>query len=190
MEMLSFPMLLESLFLLVSCFSQEPSEQPKKVEESLLVSTTATVEAIDYERRMVTVRGPMGDTWPLKAGDLVKNLDQIKVGDRIVADYYQSLAIEVVKVGTAKSEQETLVESAEPGEKPELTAKKRTLVATVEGIDYSTPSITLKEPNGYPMTVKVRHPERLKLVKVGDTLKITYQEALAIAIKSAPKESR
>jgi hypothetical protein len=195
--MLPFPMLLESVFLFVSCLGQESSEpkqqsdQPKQVEESWLVSTSATVEAIDHKTRMVTIKGPTGNSSTFKADDAVKNLDQVKVGDQVVVDYYQSLALQVVKVGTEKGGQETMVESAEPGEKPGLAAaKKMTVVATVEAIDHSAPSITLKDSRGNVTTVRVRHPERLNLVKVGDTLKITYREAVAVAVQPPTKEAR
>ena len=190
--MLTFPMLMKSLVLLVSSFrqdppeSQQPSEPQKKVEESALISTHATVEAIDHKTRVVTVKGPEGNTSTFRVDDSVKNLDQVKVGDRITVDYYQSLAMEVVKVGTAQSGQESVVDTAEPGEKPAIaTAKKTTIVATIEAIDRAAPSITLKDSKGNVTKVKVRHPERLKLVKVGDTLKITYREAIAVAVEPA-----
>jgi hypothetical protein len=192
MDMLTFPMLMKSLVLLVSSFrqdppeSQQPSEPQKKVEESALISTHATVEAIDHKTRVVTVKGPEGNTSTFRVDDSVKNLDQVKVGDRITVDYYQSLAMEVVKVGTAQSGQESVVDTAEPGEKPAIaTAKKTTIVATIEAIDRAAPSITLKDSKGNVTKVKVRHPERLKLVKVGDTLKITYREAIAVAVEPA-----
>jgi hypothetical protein len=139
---------------------------------------------------MVTIRGPEGNTTAFKADDSVKNFDQIKVGDRITVDYFQSVAIEVIKVGTAESGQESVVEAAEPGEKPAVaSAKKTTIVATVQAIDRATPSITLKDSNGKLTKVQVRHPERLKLVKVGDTLKITFKEAVAVSVGPAPKEA-
>jgi hypothetical protein len=195
--MLSFPILLKSLFLLASFSGQDPSEhqqssdQPKHVEESSLISTTATVEAIDVKTRKVTIKGPEGNTSTFKVDDSVKNLDQVKVGDRITIDYFQSLAIQVVKMGTAGSGQESVVESAEPGEKPAIAgATKTTVVATVEAIDHAAPSITLKDSKGNLTKVKVRHPERLKLVKVGDTLKITFREAIAVAVEPPPKEAK
>jgi hypothetical protein len=204
--MSSFPILVKSIFLLVSSlgqadYQQKPAEpqkhepqqkEPQKqVEDSWLVSTSATVEAIDHKTRMVTIRGPQGNTSTFKVGDSVKNLDQVKVGDRVTVDYYQSLAVQVIKVGSAESSEEQVVESAAPGEEPGMAAaKKVTVVATVEAIDHAAPSITLKDEKGNVTTVKVRHPERLKLVKVGDTLKITYREAVAVAVEPPPKTAK
>jgi hypothetical protein len=190
------PILLESIVLLVSCFSQDSpqskqqADEQKRFEESSLISTTATVEAIDYKARTVTVRGPEGNTSTIKCCDSVKRLDEVKAGDRIIVDYYESFAMQVVKMGTAESGKETVVDTSEPGEKPaQTTTTKTTLIATVEAIDRTVPSITLKGQKGNLIRVKVRHPERLKLVRIGDTLKITFLEALAISVQPAPKEA-
>ena len=171
--------------------AQAPGGPGSSVEESRMVSTMATVEALDQKTRTITLRGPHGDTSSFKVDDRVKNLDQVKVGDQVVVDYYESLAIQVVKPESAVSGKEMVVDTAEPGEKPGgVAAQKTTMVATIEAIDYSAPSITLRGSDGNVTTVRVRHPERLKLVKVGDTLKITYSQALAVSVHPAPPTAR
>jgi hypothetical protein len=153
-----------------------------------MISTVATVEALDRDTRMITLRNPRGNVSTFEVGDAVKNLDKVKVGDQVVVDYYESLAIEVVKPNTAAAGKETVVDTAEPGEKPAGTlTHKTTMIATVEQIDHAAPSITLRASDGSLKTVKVRHPERLNLVKVGDTLKITYQLAVAVSVEPAAK---
>jgi hypothetical protein len=181
-----------ALLLLPRQNSPEPQQQKSEpqqpqIQESRMISTSATVEAINQETRMVTVRGPHGNTCTFKADDSIKNLGQVKVGDRVVVDYYESVAVQVIKPGTAESGQEMVVESAQPGEEPAgAAAEKTTIIATVECIDRAAPSITLKDSEGNETTVRVRHPERLKLVKVGDTLKITLQQAVAVAVRPPP----
>jgi hypothetical protein len=176
---------------------QKPAPEPSPVavrpgvEESQMSSTSAIVEALDQESRTITLRGPHGTRTTFTVGDRVKNLHRIHVGDRVVVDYVESLAIQVVKPGTSAEERATIVDSAEPGEKPAGTVVETvTMIATIEQIDRSVPSITLKESNGNLHTVKVRHPERLKLVKVGDTLKITYRQAVAVSVEPAPPAAR
>jgi len=190
--MLSIPiLLLASLLGQESSDPKQQSEDQKAIQDSSLISTSATVEAIDHKTRRVTLRGPEGRSSTFKVDKSVQNLDQVHGGDRVTVDYYESLAIEIVKVGTAQSGQESMVESAEPGEKPAVaSAKETTIVATVEAIDRRAPSITLKDSKGKLTKVKVRHPERLKLVRVGDTLKITYTEAVAVAVEPPTKETR
>jgi hypothetical protein len=54
------------------------------------------VDAIDYKTRHVAVRGPKGNVVSLRATGEVRNLDQVRVGDRISVVYTQSLALEMV----------------------------------------------------------------------------------------------
>jgi hypothetical protein len=197
--------------LLASCSSREQSSekkpdsdagQPKTyrgtrhyedtagrpgVQDAKLTSMVATVEALDQEKRMITLRGPNGGRMSFKVGDRVKNLNQVHTGDKVLVDYYESLAIQVVKPGTSGDARETVVDSADPGEKPAgVVMEKNTMTATIQQIDRSVPSVTLKDQDGNLHTVRVRHPERLSLVKVGDTLKITYTQAVIASVEPAP----
>jgi hypothetical protein len=47
-------------------------------------TSTATVAAIDYERRIATIRLPDGSTVTFRAGPEVRSLDQLKVGDQVL----------------------------------------------------------------------------------------------------------
>ncbi|RPH50288.1 MAG: hypothetical protein EHM91_02190 [Planctomycetota bacterium] len=171
--------------------TQDRKEQAPSVRDSRLISSSATVEAIDHKKRMITLRGPQGDKITFRVDDQVKNLPQVKVGDKIVVDYLETIAIQVVKPGESEAEQETVVESAEPGEKPAVAVVEKTSVtATIEKIDRTMPSITLRIPDGTLVTLKVRHPERLKLVKIGDELKITFEKAVVVAVEPATKSAR
>ena len=65
-----------------------------------LVSTlqiTATVEAIDQKSRIVTLRGPDGDTIKVHVVPEAGSLDQIKPSDLVIARYTQALAIDIRK---------------------------------------------------------------------------------------------
>ena len=65
------------------------------------VSVTATVEAVDLEKRIVTLKDENGVVRDLKVGEDVKNLAQVKKGDQVVATYHEAIAYEVFKPGTA-----------------------------------------------------------------------------------------
>jgi len=161
------------------------------LEQSSLVTVTATVEAIDQKTRMVTLKGPEGNTITFKAGDKIKNLSQVNVGDLVQVKYYESLAVEVKKPGEAKpgvKEQEA-VTSAKPGETPKgMAVSQVTVTATIAAIDKKKPSVTLKGADGKTTTVKVRNPKNLENVKVGDVVVITYTEALALSLEKASKK--
>ena len=53
------------------------------------------IDAIDYTRRQVAVRGPKGNVLALKVADDAK-LDGLSAGDRIVVTHTEALAIEMV----------------------------------------------------------------------------------------------
>ena len=50
----------------------------------------ATVEKIDHEKRLVTLKGPKGTLVTIKAGNQVNNLNfgQMKKGDTVVTEFY------------------------------------------------------------------------------------------------------
>src|SRR4051812_11559106 len=110
---------------------------------------TATVEAVDPKTRMVTLRGNGGESATFRAGEKVRNLDQVKVGDRVAVDYYESLAIKVLPPGEAVNDVRSGADRAEPGEKPGgMVAQHTTVTAVVEQIDKKNSTVTLRGPKG------------------------------------------
>jgi DNA-directed RNA polymerase subunit H (RpoH/RPB5) len=155
------------------------------------VKVSATVEAVDLKNRMVTLKGPDGRLAKVHVDDSVKNLPQVKKGDQVVATYYESLAYEVRKPGQAEPGVAVAsdVATAKPGEKPAgVGAQAVQVTATIDAIDTTANTVTLKGPDGELKTIKVKDPSRLQKVKVGDLVEITYTEALAIAVEPAAKK--
>jgi len=58
---------------------------------------TATVEAIDYAKRTVTLKGPEGRNRIIKVDPSVKRFNEVKKGDQVVARVTEALAISVQK---------------------------------------------------------------------------------------------
>ena len=154
-------------------------------------SVSATVTKIDYKTREVTLKTQDGKEHTIVADSAVRNLAQVKTGDVVTATYAEALAYEVVKKGAKAPgvEQVTGGGRAEPGTKPAgAIGQQTTLTVTVTAIDRSVPSVTFTGPKGNSRTIKVRHPEKLEGVNVGDLVDITYTEALAITVDPAPKK--
>ena len=154
-----------------------------------VIQATAKVEAIDHATREVTLRGSDGETLSFVADERVKNLAQVDVGDTVTATYYESVAFEVHKPGESTPGVAVAegTGTAELGSKPAaLDAQIVTVTSTIAAIDASVPTVTLEMPDGERQTIKVRHPEKLKSVKVGDQVEITFTRALAIAVEELP----
>jgi translation initiation factor IF-1 len=178
----------------------KPAAEPKKaaegkkpsVKKEKTTQVTATVEAIDYDNRIVTVKGPEGAIVDIVAGEQVKNLAQVKVGDSVEITYYESIAVKVFKAGQVpQGTAETVAaeRTAKPGEKPAgIFGSQVTVTATVESISPKKTSVTLKMSDGKFRTVKIQDKKNLENVKVGDDVVITVTETLAIAVKPAGKK--
>jgi hypothetical protein len=59
------------------------------------------------------------------------------------------------------------------------------VVATVIGLDLPTQSVTLQGPLGNSGTIRVEQVEKLKQLRLGDTVVVTYTEALAVSVQKS-----
>jgi hypothetical protein len=179
-------------------FAQKPeavggtvvASEPGKAAIVRAAEITAQVVAIDKATRTVTLKGPQGHAVDVVAGDEVKNFDQIKLGDFVVARYAQALTLELrktkVKAGEPTVREE--VARAKPGARPAVAgAREVTAIADVIGVDAKKSTITLKGPRGNVVTLDVQNPDQFKVVKKGDQVEVTYTEALALSVEPAPK---
>ena len=93
---------------------------PKPAVRENLIQKTATIEAVDAAKRLVTLRLEDGTSTTIKVSDAVQNLPQVKPGDKVTVSYYQALAVEVKKPGEGVKGVETEVNSvkAPPGSMP------------------------------------------------------------------------
>lgn len=85
------------------------------------ITATATVQAIDLQTREVTLKDQKGQVFTVKVSDEVRNLPQVRVGDRLVVTYQQELAIYLTgRTGTGISTRTDALSAgrAEPGQRP------------------------------------------------------------------------
>jgi hypothetical protein len=173
-----------------STITTAPSTERPGVVRTDVTALTAIVEAVDPDKRTVTLKGPRG-VLVLQVGPEVKNLDQVKVGDTVRAKYLESVALFVRKAGDAPPDaaQTQSVKVAPKGQKPMATAVDTIEVsARVEKIDYEKRLITLNGPEGNVRTLKVDPAvKRLNEVKVGDDIVLRHTQSIAIGIAPPPK---
>jgi hypothetical protein len=151
-----------------------------------LVTGTATVEKLDLETRHLTLRNADGKSFSMKVPPEVRNLPQVKVGDEVVVSYYESFAYEVKKPGEATPGVSGVGAAgrAKEGQMPAAAVGGAvTVTVTIEAIDRTNPSVTLRGPDGDLVRVKVRNPSKLEHVQVGDLVEITYTEAMAASVQ-------
>lgn len=161
---------------------------PARREESVRASVTAKVTAIDPAKRQITLKGPEGRETTLTVEKAVRRFDEIKVGDEVTADYYASLAAEV-REPTADEKDSPLTE-VEVGERagqssdPAAAGVRMVKAVTrVESLDPAKKTITIKGPRGRTREIAVKDPATFQKLKEGDSIVITFTEALAISLE-------
>ena len=164
-------------------------------ERTILVTVTAKVEAIDQAKRAVALKGPLGNVVAFVVDERVKRLGEIKVGDEVTADYYVSLA-GALRAPTEEEKKTplTILEGGARAPKGAAPAggglRAFKVVATVAGLDLPTQSVTLEGPLGNSGTIRVESIETLKQLRLGDTIVVTYTEAIAISLQKAQPGTR
>ena len=180
---MTIPFVLAALALALSCAT---SKELPKYTDTQTATATAVVQAIDLNTRQVTLKGEDGKLFTFVAGDEVRNLSQVRVGDTVKVTYTESIAIEVKRVdgGTPDVKAAATAERAAPGEKPAgSVARTVTASAVIVAIDRTTNRVTLRGPSGNDRIVQVRDPKNLENVQVGDMVYATYTESLGLSIE-------
>jgi Cu/Ag efflux protein CusF len=146
-------------------------------------TATATVEAIEASTRQVTVKKADGTNETFYVPTSMKRFDQLKVGDKITARYYENIVLQLKQAGSPDVDKSSgklvPVEGAPAG----TMSYQRTITATITALDPNVPSIQFSGPNGWKYSSKVQDKAALAKVKVGDKVDITWTYAVLMAIE-------
>jgi len=157
------------------------SSAPGRAEAARTGQVKAEVVSLDKLTRAITLKGPSGRVIDVIAGAEVKNFDQLKPGDFVAVRYLQSLALELQKPGQP---------AAQYSDRPTARGREVRAIAKVTAMDPKKKTMSLTGPRGNTVTLDVRNPEQFKAVKVGDEIRVTYTEAVAISIALSPRPVR
>jgi Cu/Ag efflux protein CusF len=75
--------------------TRAPLGEKPGVERSAMMQISATIEKIDRDKRELTLMGPEGNTRTVKVPPDIKKFDELKMGDQVVINATESVAIEV-----------------------------------------------------------------------------------------------
>lgn len=168
-----------------------PGAKAQSAAVSNLTEVTATVETIDQTTRTVLLSGPRGGLLTVKVGPEVKNLAQVKPGDRVLIRYREALAAKIVPAsGTAPPVEAGAGQmTAPPGHKPAgVAANMIRARVTIISVDPKRNEVSFVGPSRIERTAYVRAPEMQRLLrslKPGDQVEVTYTEAVAVSVQPA-----
>lgn len=150
---------------------------------------TAVVESIDLPSRVVVLRAPDGRAAVFQAGPQVRNLPQVRKGDRVVIRFQEALLAEVVKHGTGTTGVGVVAARAEPGQRPgALVGTETSVVVTIYEVDTIGNIVEFTGPKGFNRRIKVNDPkarEFLRTLNKGDEVEVRYREAMAVSVEPA-----
>jgi hypothetical protein len=169
-------------------------QPPPFLGRGVLLDVTAKVTAINRKHRLVTLVGPAGREVTVKAGDQVRNLRQLRVGDRVHVKYYVGSVVDLIPPGEKAQLGVKVQEGAARaplGAKPAgIVAQETTATVKILGVDPYKKTIAFRGGDGRYREVSMKGPHLehyLKEVKAGDTVQVVYTEALAVAVTPAKK---
>lgn len=163
-----------------------PAEEPKI--RAMAVTMEAVVTAVDLETRQVTLEGPPGNFVTMTAREKMVKLEDIKVGDALVATYMAGLELEL-REPTAEELAEPWVvleegavseDAAQPGM---AGARVVRAVCTIEGLNRVLGTATIKDPRGKLHVIGDVEPAKMEGVTLGQTVVAVYAEALALSLE-------
>jgi len=173
--------------------SDKTTPAPIARGEAAAVKVAFTVEAVDAEKRSITLKGPQGNEGVYEVGDQVKRLSEIKAGDKINAEYTVTAVAELREpTAEEKSAPLTTMTTGErgPSDQPPAAAIGRAVraVATIEALDAPNQSFTLKGPQEGIVSVHVDDPSVFSHLQVGQNVVVTFAETLVLSVQPGAKK--
>jgi len=154
-------------------------------------TVTAKVEAINHETREVTLLLAEGDKVSFTAREEARNLDQVSVGDIVVAQYVTSMSVEVIASEglEAGALGVTTMERTEKGAMPGMVAvDTEVVISKVVDINLEANTFKLESADGTVQQFTARNPDNLRRADVGDMVVISITEAVALSVEAAPAD--
>lgn len=154
---------------------------------AMAISIEAEIIAIDLETREVTLRGADGEVVSMVSPEKVVKLEDMKVGDVVVASYLAALEGEVRE----PTEDELAVPwlvieeagASTEGVQP-LVGGARVIraVCTIEEMNKEEGTVKIKDSRGKVHQIGDVEPEKMEGVSIGQTVVMVYTEAMALSL--------
>jgi hypothetical protein len=188
MKTLSRMTLASALVTSALLLTSNPAVAQSRTIEGDSISVTVTIEAIEQSTRTLTVKDDKGIYETIQAPPEMKRFSELKVGDKITARYYDNVVVRMKKPGEAAVDVDSAALTRGKGASAAGTAAaQRTITVTVTALDPKANSVTVKGPNNYVYSRKVRDKKTFNALKVGDQLDMTWTEAVLISVDPARK---
>jgi hypothetical protein len=154
---------------------------------AMAVSIEAEIIEIDLKTREVSLRGVDGEVVTMVSPEKVVKLEDLKVGDKVVANYLVALEGEVREPTEEELATPWLVVeeagASKEGVQPLIGgARVIRAVCSIEGMNRERGTVTIKDSRGKVHVIGDVEPEKMDGVALGQTIVIVYTEAMALSL--------
>ncbi len=173
-----------------NAIAEESATADEPAGRAMAVTVEAVVTDVDLETRQVTLQGPGGDLFTVTAPETATKLENVKIGDRLVATYVAGLEGEL-REPTEEELAEPWVVLKDAGVSDDANhpgvgaARVIRAVCTIEGLNRILGTVVIKDPRGKVHVIGEVEPEKMEGVTLGQTLVVVYAEALALSLEPA-----
>jgi len=176
--------------LVAGCASLNSGARETTSKETL-ITTSATVAAVDQETRLVTLTDNAdGTRFQVVAGPEVRNLPQLEAGDQVRLDYYSATTVSMAAPSDSGAEINAVAAGSAPeGTKPgALAVTTRSLVLTLVSYDSTSGLATFRSPDGLTRRTVVQPEFRgfASGLQRGARVAVTMTDAVAVTITETP----
>ncbi len=176
--------------VLAGCEAGSPTRQGTPLmTQAVVYSTQATIVSANQETQVPNK--PRDNFFEVYVGEEVGNLSDVRLGDRLTVNYIQAVFVDLFRAGDVDPGIgfAAALGTAAPHESPAGgVAKGVSVVAVIEAIDKENGLVGLRGPDGISKVFKVRNPEKLDDLKVGNKIKTTFARAWVTEI--TPRSTR
>jgi len=189
---------------LAAACSDAPKNQPSETTkatgpvvrargEAPLIKVVLAVEGVDTEKRQITLRGPAGRVGTFPVTPEVRRLSEIHACDTILAEYQVAAEAEF-RAPTAEEEKAPLVLAEMIDRRPANLPPGGTLarsvraVTTIEAVNVTAATVTLRGPLDGLVLVKVEDPAILAQLRAGQKIVVTFAETLILSVDPATRK--
>jgi hypothetical protein len=179
-----------AIVVLLSLPSSALAKKKIKVKKSVVAADTvvvrAPVAAVDYSARTITLKGGGGIPPRLRVDESIGNLEQIRVGDKVVARYLESVVVSLGKpqgmsFASAKNSEEMVARGMNPARVAVAVVR---IKAAVETVNYNKRTMTMRGPKGETLTFRVdKRIKDLRNIRAGDEVPVHYTEAVILSLE-------
>ncbi|TCZ53145.1 hypothetical protein [Roseicella aquatilis] len=159
--------------------------QPRPAAVAQTAETVSVIEAVDQRERSVVLRTPEGQLRTLFLGKEVRNLPQVKAGDKVVTRVTQSVEVQMAKPGLLPGSGEA-VGVAPPGSMPGVAYLRGARgVMVFRSFNRSANRVTMADEQGREQSFDLRDPKMRRFargLRRGDKVDVSILEAVTIDV--------